>query len=230
MSSTRIFIPKGTNSEQVAEWVGVTYNFSVPSPGDRRYTVSAPGLSDPTGELTVTYCKDADIPGLVIALRGIGVVGSDIYSELDEIEISRLRQHVIGPITNDKGQRLRYGVFCLKSAKATVTSKLERGEPIQVGTSYPKYTSTVLPAGVITRVIRGGAEALPGLFARGEVPDDQVIEAIVEVVQTGGTGAANDLTELDIAATKRVQKPVDLLEIRATIGPVVPRKPSWGIH
>lgn len=139
-----------------------------------------------------------------------GLLGSDAFYESPD---SRLDTEVLLPIINAAGKRLRFAVATPEDGASikTVKKKIEAGEPIKIGTSYPNTAVREMAALGIAIMMNpkcvqeGCAEGLPEQY-----PDD--CEAIFELVQSGDSLVENGLKTLidDIA-------PANLLRVEARV-------------
>lgn len=137
------------------------------------------------------WCKDADIPADVAAIGGLGIVGSDVLSELEPNDAGRLTVKPIAPIVDANGTPLSFRLLARTDAIGAVESKIYSSEILRIGTSYPRTAGRVLGALATTDVVcRGGAEALP--YKYGE------LDAIFEAVQSGNSAKLNGLVEVDV--------------------------------
>lgn len=130
---------------------------------------------------------------LISELRACGFIGSD---EFDERPNTGLKPESIGAVVNGLGQRLRIGLLARKGCEADIQAKIRSGEPLSVGTAYPRTASRELfRLGIATRFQARNVQAgcLEGLLK--ERTSDE-LDVLFELVQSRDTLEANDATLL----------------------------------
>lgn len=144
----------------------------------------------------VYYLKrNKAIPGKVLTAAGysFGLVGSDV---LAENPVSDLMVQELMPVTNMRGQRLRFALAGSRGSREVrdLRAKIAAYEPLNIGTSYPNLAVRELARIGITATLRsqwiepGCIESLPE-----EYPE---LDAIFELTQTGDSFRDNDLVPI----------------------------------
>lgn len=132
--------------------------------------------------------RDADMDTLLDEFpAAVGFMGSDRYSEFDRDIQQRL---AFCPIAETG---IRYALATTQDKEPILTNKLLCPQPLVIATSYKRAAIRAInalrgPGGPLVETVGlgGSVEAAPQMIPR--------VDAIFDVVDTGNTIAANDLT------------------------------------
>ena len=123
--------------------------------------------------------KDKDVPTDVLEYGNYGFAGSDV---IDEYGQNSLVVEKLAVVPN-----CRLALLTTTDKRADVQAKLDQGECLSVGTSYPTLTRSVLgPQASIDIQRSGSIESLPGRFPW--------LDGVVEIVRSGDSAAMNGLS------------------------------------
>ena len=134
--------------------------------------------------------KDKDIPADVLALGGLGVVGTDVLDELADGARCEFSEQTIGVISNMAGQPLQKALLVEAARRREIERRLAEGDTLVVGTSYPVAAKRAMGATIRTgRICYGGVEGVPAMYPE--------VDVLYELYQSGYSAKLNGLARLD---------------------------------
>ena len=137
-------------------------------------------LTNPSGDVEVLALKDWDLP--LYVERGVadcGVVGSDVLGEVDGDLLVPVRL---------VGSRCRFSLI----GRAEAAHEPRPGAQVRLATKYPKTARRLLASrswSVEILPLSGSVELAPVL---------DLADLALDIVETGGTIAANGLVEIEV--------------------------------
>jgi ATP phosphoribosyltransferase len=123
--------------------------------------------------------------------NGLGFMGSDRYEELEDSVQGWLR---FMPIS---ATAIRFAVATSEAKAERLETKLERGSPLVIATSYPKKTVATI-ADIWGTTPEQASPLVEPLYFGGSIESKPAqiprVDGILDIIDSGATAAANRLT------------------------------------